>query len=393
MVRIDPVRLTQQLVCCPSITPAEAGALGVLHTALESIGFTCQRLTFESEGTAPVENLYARWGAAGPAIGFAGHTDVVPVGDAAAWRFDPFGGMIESDILYGRGAADMKSGIAAFIAAASRVVTDGPDGAICLIITGDEEGPAVNGTVRLVEWMRRQDERIDACLVGEPSSTQTLGDNIKIGRRGSMNIRLTTTGVQGHAAYPHLADNAASRMVHLLSAIVDTPLDEGSAYFEPSTLAVTSIDVGNPATNIIPGRATACINIRFNDLHSSTALRDWLDERLSAVDSGYSLSVRVSGESFLTPQGPFTELVASAAREVTGIQPALSTGGGTSDARFIKDLCPVVELGVVNKSIHKVDEHVALSDITGLTDIYERILRGYFSQSQSAAGEPREAAG
>ena len=394
MPPLDPVKLTQDLICCPSVTPAEAGALDVLQGALESIGFACTRLTFEEEGTAPVDNLHARWGEGRPAIAFAGHTDVVPPGDPEAWRFDPFGGVIENDVLYGRGAADMKSGIAAFAAAASRVIAQAPPkGAISLIITGDEEGPAVNGTVKLVSWMRAQGEEIDACIVGEPSSAERLGDGVKIGRRGSLHAQLVATGVQGHSAYPHLADNAATRLIHLLGAIVDEPLDGGTEHFEPSNLAVTNIEIGNRAKNVIPGRAAASINIRFNDLHTGETLRDWLNQRLAAVDSGYSLSTHVSAEPFLTRPGPLTRIVQEAVRAVTGKVPELSTGGGTSDARFVKDLCPVVEVGVVNKSIHKVDEHVALSDITGLTDIYERVLRAFFAAEQPARSAPREAAG
>lgn len=386
MAPIDPIALTQALVRCPSVTPAEAGALDVLQRALEGVGFACSRLPFEAEGTPTVDNLYARWGGAGPAIGFAGHTDVVPVGDAAAWKFDPFAAIIEDGLLYGRGSADMKSGIGAFAAAAARQIAESPpEGSISLIITGDEEGPAINGTAKLVSWMQQQCERLDACIVGEPSSIERLGDGIKIGRRGSINIELMATGVQGHSAYPHLADNAASRLVRLLAAVVDTPLDQGSAHFEPSNLAITTIDVGNRATNVIPGRAKANINIRFNDHFTSETVLAWLKERLNAVDPGYSLDVRVTGESFLTEPGVFSGIVADAVADVAGIQPKLSTGGGTSDARFIKDLCPVVELGVINKSIHKVDEHVALADIEGLTAMYERVLRRFFATGRTGA--------
>ncbi len=379
MSSIDPVALTQQLVRCPSVTPADAGALGVLQAALEPLGFDCQRLTFTEEGTASVDNLYARWGSSGPAIAFAGHTDVVPVGDEGAWTVDPFGAVIKDGILYGRGSADMKSGIAAFIAAAARLIDRAPpQGSISLIITGDEEAAAINGTVKLVDWMRRQGERVDACIVGEPSSIDRLGDGIKIGRRGSLNAKLVVEGVQGHSAYPHLADNAATRMVRLLAAIIDTPLDHGSDHFEPTNLAVTSIDIGNPATNVIPGRAEAAINVRFNDLHTGASVQKWLKDRFDAVDPDYALSFKLTGESFLTQTGPFTDIVGTAVEDVIGSRPEMTTGGGTSDGRFIKDICPVVELGVINKSIHKVDEHVSLANISGLTEIYDRVLTRFF---------------
>lgn len=379
MSSIDPVRLTQQLVRCPSVTPADAGALDVLQAALEPLGFACLRLTFTEEGTAPVDNLYARWGGPGPAIAFAGHTDVVPVGDEGAWTVDPFGAEIKDGILYGRGSADMKSGIAAFIAAAARLIKRStPQGSISLIITGDEEAAAINGTVKLVDWMREHGEHVDACIVGEPSSIDRLGDGIKIGRRGSLNAKLVVEGVQGHSAYPHLADNAATRMVRLLAAIIDTPLDHGSDHFEPTNLAVTSIDIGNPATNVIPGRAEAAINIRFNDHHTGASVQKWLKDRFDAVDPNYTLTFKLTGESFLTQTGPFTDLVGDAVEDIVGSRPEMTTGGGTSDGRFIKDLCPVVELGVINKSIHKVDEHVSLADITGLTDIYDRVLARFF---------------
>jgi len=379
MGSVDPIALTQQLVRCPSVTPAEAGALDRLQSVLEPLGFDCQRLVFSQKGTEPVDNLYARWGKGGPAIGFAGHTDVVPVGDPAAWTVDPFGAEIKDGILYGRGSADMKSGIAAFVAAAARLIERAPpDGSISLLITGDEEAAAINGTVKLVAWMKDRGERIDACIVGEPSSIDRLGDGIKIGRRGSMNVKLSVEGTQGHSAYPHLADNAATRMVRLLAAVIDTPLDDGSAHFEPSNLAVTSIDIGNTATNIIPGRAQAAINIRFNDHHTGESVRTWLKQKFDAIDPDYRMDVKISGEAFLTQTGAFTEIVGSAVADIAGTPPDMTTGGGTSDGRFIKDLCPVVELGVINKTIHKVDEHVSLADITGLTDMYERVLLRFF---------------
>lgn len=379
MAEIDPVTLTQDLVRCPSVTPLDEGALGILQSALEPLGFVCERLVFQEPGTEPVDNLYARWGTSGPTIGFAGHTDVVPVGDEGAWSHRPFNADIADGLLYGRGAADMKSGIAAFVAAAARLIERAPpDGSIALIITGDEEALAVNGTVKMVDWMQARGERVDFCLVGEPSSTERLGDAIKIGRRGSMNARLAVEGIQGHSAYPHLADNAASRMVRLLGAIVDEPLDEGSEHYEPSNLAITSIDIGNKATNIIPGRAEAAINVRFNDHHSGASVQKWLTDRFETVDDRFSLSCRISGEPFFTPPGQYTELVANAVSDIVGQRPHFSTGGGTSDGRFIKDICPVIELGVINASIHKVDEHVATADIVGLSRIYERALERFF---------------
>ncbi len=357
---VDPVGLAQALVRCPSVTPAEAGALDLLQQTLEGLGFRCWRLPFQAPETARVDNLYARWGdGAGRAIGFAGHSDVVPVGDVVGWTSDPFGGVICDGRLIGRGAADMKAAIACFIADAERFLARRAaafDGRIALIITGDEEGPSVNGTKPMLAWMKDRGERLGACIVGEPTSQATLGDMIKIGRRGSMTGRLTVHGVQGHSAYPHLADNPVHRLIRMLDALTRDPLDAGTAHFQPSTLQVTSIDVGNPASNLIPAAAHALFNIRFNDAHSSESLRRWLSERLDGVGGRYELQIDVSGESFLTPPGRLSEILASAVEEVTGRRPELSTTGGTSDARFIKDHCPVAEFGMVGRSMHKVDE-------------------------------------
>jgi succinyl-diaminopimelate desuccinylase len=380
---IDPVALTQALIRCPSVTPAEAGALDLLERTLTGLGFRCWRLPFQAPDTVRVDNLYARWGEGqGPAFAFAGHTDVVPVGDEAGWSSDPFAATIRDGKLIGRGAADMKAAIACFAAAAERFLArrgrDFP-GRIALLITGDEEGPSVNGTKPMLGWLSEQSERLDACLVGEPTNPESLGDMVKIGRRGSMSGWLTVHGVQGHSAYPHLADNPVHRLVRMLDAITRAPLDEGTGHFQPSTLQVTSVDVGNPATNVIPAAARAIFNIRFNDAHSSASLERWLKERFAAVGGRYELRLHVSGESFLTPPGALSEIMVRAIEEVTGRKPELSTTGGTSDARFIKDYCPVAEFGMVGRTMHKVDEEVALADIARLAAIYERILDGFFA--------------
>ncbi|MSO70936.1 MAG: succinyl-diaminopimelate desuccinylase [Alphaproteobacteria bacterium] len=376
----DPVALAQALIRCPSVTPHEGGALDLLERTLTPLGFTCNRLRFEAEGTPPVENLYARFGDRAPHFCFAGHTDVVPEGARAQWSVDPFAGKISDGALWGRGAADMKGAIAAFVGAAARIVAKGrPQGSISLLITGDEEGPAVNGTKKVLDWLKARGEKLDACVVGEPSCPQALGDAIKIGRRGSLNGVLTVEGVQGHAAYPHLADNPVHRLVAMLSALLKEPLDLGSEAFEPSTLQITSVDVGNIATNVIPARANAMFNARFNDLHSGASLETHLRRQLDAVGGGYELAVSVSGESFLTPPGGFAELVAGAVAETLGRRPDFSTSGGTSDARFIKDHCPVVEFGLVGATMHKVDERVSVKDIEALARVYERVLERFFA--------------
>ena len=383
MAGLDPLQLTQSLIRCPSVTPAEAGALDLLERTLRTIGFRCWRLPFQAQGSAAVDNLYARWGEGeGPAFAFAGHSDVVPVGDAAGWSSDPFGAVIRDGRLIGRGAADMKAAIACFAAAAERFLARrGPGfaGRIALLITGDEEGPSVNGTKPMLGWLKEQGERLDACLVGEPTNPEALGDMIKIGRRGSMSGYLTVHGVQGHSAYPHLADNPVHRLIRMLESITRDPLDAGTAHFQPSTLQVTSVDVGNPASNVIPAAARAIFNIRFNDAHSSASLTRWLRERFAAVGGRYELKLHVSGESFLTPPGALSDVVSRAIEQVTGRRPELSTTGGTSDARFIKDYCPVAEFGMVGRTMHKVDEEVALADIERLARIYERVLDGFFA--------------
>ncbi len=378
---LDPVELAAELIRRPSVTPKDEGALPYLAQVLERLGFACHLQEFTEPGTEPVLNLYARIGREGRNLCFAGHTDVVPPGNLAAWSISPFAGRIDGTTLHGRGAADMKGAVACFAAACARFLAErGPgfDGSISLLITGDEEGVSINGTRKLLEWITARGERLDACIVGEPTNARVLGDMVKIGRRGSMNGRLTVEGVQGHTAYPHLADNAAHRLVAMLQALIAAPLDEGTAHFQPSTLQVSTIDIGNPAPNVIPGLARATFNIRFNDRWTSDSLKDWLKQKLDAVGGRYSLDFHVSGESFLTPPGPFSALVASAIEHVTGRKPELSTTGGTSDARFIHSYCPIAEFGLVGITMHKVDEQVALADMAALTEIYRTLLDLYF---------------
>ncbi|HEX6978638.1 MAG TPA: succinyl-diaminopimelate desuccinylase [Alphaproteobacteria bacterium] len=382
MARLDPVELTQALIRCPSVTPKDDGAIDVVRAAVEPLGFDCHRLRFSAEGTPDIDNLYARLGTGGRHFCFAGHTDVVPPGDPAGWTVDPFKGEIVDGYVYGRGAADMKGAIAAFCAAAERFVEKrGRDfgGSISLLITGDEEGPAINGTAKVLDWIARRGERIDACVVGEPTNQRRLGDMAKIGRRGSMNIRLTAIGQQGHVAYPHLADNPNHRLVRMLAALTGEELDQGTEYFQASSLQVTTIDVGNPTTNLIPARATAGINIRFNDRHTSRSLTEWIKRRIESVGGRYELEISVSGEAFLTPPGPLSELLVDAVESVVGLRPELSTTGGTSDARFIRAYAPVIEFGLVSLTMHKVDERAAVDDIRNLAAIYEAMLERFFA--------------
>jgi succinyl-diaminopimelate desuccinylase len=379
---VDPVDLTARLIRCPSVTPFEGGALDLLAQVLSGAGFECTRVDRDR-----TPNLFARWGekAHPRTFGFNGHTDVVPAGDTSAWTADPFGGEIRAGQLWGRGATDMKSGVAAFAAAACDLVRATPpaDGAIILAITGDEEGDATDGTVALLDWMRGQGEQMGVCLVGEPTSQERLGDMMKIGRRGSMTAKFTATGVQGHSAYPHRARNPVHAMARLMDRLACHELDKGTGHFDASTLAVTTIDTGNPASNVIPARCTATVNIRFNDAHSSETLTFWLETEAKhvaeATGCAISMDVRVSGESFLTPPGLLSALVSNAVRAETGADPALSTSGGTSDARFVKDHCPVVEFGLPGKTMHQVDERVAVEDIRLLKTVYGRILRDYFA--------------
>ena len=377
---IDPVRLARALIRCPSVTPKDAGALGVLEDALKPLGFSCQRLAFEENGAARVENLFAQLGHGAPLFCFAGHTDVVPPGDASLWRHDPFGAEIDGGMLYGRGAADMKSAIAAFVAAVERCPAKG---AIALLITGDEEGDAVNGTRKVLGWLEDKAIRIGHAIVGEPSSVAFVGDHIKIGRRGSLNFRATVEGTQGHAAAPERALNPIPAMAELVTKLTNLKLDDGSDHFGPSTLAFTSIDVGNPANNVIPAAARAMFNIRFNDRHTPQSLSRLIQKIAADVAMDTACTVRLdaslSGAAFVTEPGPFTALVCRAVRSVTGRTPEFSTGGGTSDARFIKDHCPVAELGLSNATMHKADECVAVADIETLTRIYAALLDAYFA--------------
>lgn len=372
------VDLTQRLIRCPSVTPAEGGALDLLETELSSFGFDCERLPF-GDGDARIDNLFARIGTSGPHFCFAGHTDVVPVGDTADWRHDPFSGTIDGGNLFGRGAADMKGGVAAFVAAAARFLksSDNP-GSISLLITGDEEGDAINGTVKMVEWVKEHGHIPDACLVGEPTNPNAIGDVIKNGRRGSLSCRLTVDGVQGHVAYPHLADNPISRLTAMLAPVNGCELDGGNAFFDPSTANVTTIDVGNQAGNVIPARASATFNIRFNTEHTAESLIAWLEEHFARVGGNWDAQWRASAHPFLTEPGHLTETIATAAEQVTGRRPTLSTTGGTSDARFITAICPVAEFGLIGKTMHKVDEHVAVADVDLLADIYTVVLEQFF---------------
>jgi len=381
MTSVDPVALTADLIRCPSVTPEEGGALVVLERLLSGAGFACTRVD-----RGGIANLYARWGVRGAirSFGFNGHTDVVPVGDVAAWTQDPFGAAVVDGWIYGRGASDMKSAVAAFAAAAVDFVrATPPDGAVILAITGDEEGEAQHGTVALLDWMALNGERITHCLVGEPTCPDVLGEMMKIGRRGSLTCWFTAVGVQGHSAYPHRARNPMSAMVRLLARLEAEPLDEGSSHFDASTLVVTTVDCGNPATNVIPARGTATVNIRFNDLHSGASVSEWLRGHAAAVaaETGVAIAARisVSGESFLTPPGDLSALVARAVEAETGRVPVASTSGGTSDARFVKSHCPVVEFGLVGRTMHQVDERVEVAQIHALKAIYGRILREYFA--------------
>lgn len=381
----DPLAIAVELIRCPSVTPAEAGSLGVLEKYLGPLGFRCERMRFSAEGTPDVDNLYARIGTEAPHFCFAGHTDVVPVGEA--WTVDPFAAEIKDGRLYGRGAADMKSAVAAFAAAAERIVRAGFKGSISLLITGDEEGPSINGTVKMLQALADRGETIDHCLVGEPTSVERLGDMAKIGRRGSINGWLTVNGTQGHVAYPHLADNPVPRLLEMLRRLDAHVLDEGTDHFQPSNFEITSVDVGNTATNVIPGSARAVFNIRFNDLHTGASLGTWMRSICDAVTAemggSYTLKTVTSGEAFLTAPGDFSALIARSIEKVTGIAPELSTTGGTSDARFIRAYAPVVEFGLPNATMHKADENTDVNEISRLADVYEEILRGYFGGAVS----------
>ncbi len=378
---VDAVKLTADLVRCASVTPVEGGALLLLDKLLTEAGFETTRVD-----RGEVCNLFARWGSGnnGRTFGFNGHTDVVPIGNRADWTQDPFGAEIIDGFMYGRGTTDMKSGVAAFAAAAIDFVRDTPpDGSIVLAITGDEEAEAVDGTVALLDWMEAKGERIDHCLVGEPTSPNTMGEMMKIGRRGSMTGFFEARGVQGHSAYPHRAKNPVHAMGQLVAALAGAELDAGTEHFDPSTLAVTTFDTGNPATNVIPASCKMTVNIRFNDSHTGKSLSAWLEAQAAEIEAatgvGFSLNVKISGESFFTPPGELSGLVAKAVQAQTGVVPEMSTSGGTSDARFVKNHCPVVEFGLVGKTMHQVDERVEVVQITQLKAIYSQILRDYFA--------------
>lgn len=378
---LDPLPLAQALIRCPSVTPADAGALDVLQAALESLGFRCERLVFRAPGTPDIDNLYARLGEAAPNFCFAGHTDVVPVGDRAGWTVDPFAADIIGDSLYGRGAADMKAAIAAFVSAAARFTARRGrafGGSISLLITGDEEGPSINGTVKVLEHLAARGETLDYCVVGEPTNPLQLGEMIKVGRRGSLNGVLRVLGIQGHVGYPHLARNPIPDLLRLLLAIQAPKLDDGYPHFQASNLEIVTVDVGNTATNVIPAVATGAFNIRFNPTWSGASLEAWLRARLDETGHAYELNCTCSAEPFLTQAGPFVDLVAGAVQDVLGRAPELSTTGGTSDARFISRYCPVAEFGLIGQTMHKVDERAKVTDIAKLTDIYLRILERQF---------------
>jgi succinyl-diaminopimelate desuccinylase len=384
----DPVALAQALIRCESVTPHEAGALTLLQRILKGAGFTCHRMTFTEPGTPDVENLYARLGTAAPNLCFAGHTDVVPPGDEAAWSVPPFAAEVRDGALYGRGAVDMKGAVACFVAAALRLLaksSGGPKGSLSLLITGDEEGPSINGTAKVLDWLKERGETLDACLVGEPSCQKVLGDEIKIGRRGSLNGELIVKGRQGHAAYPHIADNPIPKLARMIDRLSALKLDSGTQRFEPSHIAVTVISVPNTASNVIPGQARAVFNVRYNDAHTRASIEKRVAECCEAaaeeVGAKFLLTFSGTGDVFLTEPGHLVEAMAQAAREITGHAAKLSTSGGTSDARFIKDHCPVVEFGLVNATIHQVDEHVPVADLETLTRIYERFITDFFARA------------
>jgi succinyl-diaminopimelate desuccinylase len=377
---VTALDLCRSLVRCPSVASEDNGALGVLGAALSEAGFATERVKFSAPGTPDIDNLYARIGASAPYLVFAGHTDVVPVGDAARWRFDPFGAEIADGAVWGRGTADMKGGVAAFAAAACAFVARGmPKGSIGFLITGDEEGPAINGTEKLLRWAYDKGQRFDHCIVGEPTSTEALGDTIKIGRRGSLNATLNALGRQGHAAYPERAENPIPNLMRLLDALIAPPLDKGTAHFDPSNLEIVSVDTSNPAFNVIPAEVRARINVRFNDLWEPKKLEAELRQRLDAVAARYALDLEpCNALAFLTEPRSFTKLVADAVDKKTGRKPALSTSGGTSDARFIRAYCPVLEFGLLGTTAHMVDEHITIAELAGLTEIYAAILEDYF---------------
>lgn len=383
----DPVALTQALIRFESVTPAEGGALTFLQEILTAQGFTCHRMTFSEPGTPDIENLYARLGTASPNLCYAGHTDVVPPGDIKAWSSPPFSGELRDGQVWGRGAVDMKGSVGCFVAAVARLLaadTLPKNGSISLLITGDEEGPSINGTMKVLDWLKAHHETLDACLVGEPSNPKALGDEIKIGRRGSMNGELVVYGKQGHSAYPAKSDNPIPKLARFIDRLASAPIDQGTANFEASNCQVTVISVPNTAANVIPAEARATFNIRYNDLWRRPSIEDWVrlqcDAAAGSTGARYEVSFSGTGDVFLTKPGPLVDTLVAAIKDVTGRTPALTTSGGTSDARFIKDHCPVIEFGLVNETIHRVDERVSVADLEALTKIYERFIAGYFSR-------------
>lgn len=385
----DPVELTRALVKCESVTPADDGALDLLQSILEDAGFSCERMVFSDPNSYDVDNLYARIGTASPHLCFAGHTDVVPPGDLSLWTHPPFAGDIADGNLYGRGTADMKGGVAAFVAATLRYLKSNngkpPAGSLSFLITGDEEADAINGTVKMLARLKERGEILDACLVGEPSNPKQVGDMLKIGRRGSSNCTITVHGKQGHVAYPQLADNPVPKLVHILQHLTNAELDNGSDNFEPTRLQTTILDVPNRATNVIPVSAQATFNIRYNDNWTRNSIEAWVKDTIKSATAGldvrYDLKFSGNGEVFLTKPGPLVNTLTSAVEKVTGRKPKLSTGGGTSDARFIQDACPVVEFGLVNETIHEIDEHVSVENLEKLTKIYEAFIDGFLSSA------------
>jgi succinyl-diaminopimelate desuccinylase len=382
----DPVQILQDLIRCPSITPQDAGALDVLQNLLTKAGFTCHRLPFNEQNTPEIDNLFARIGTSAPHFCFAGHTDVVPVGDVKDWTHPPFAAEIHDGQIYGRGATDMKGSNAAFTAAAIEFVNTNPKfkGSISFLITGDEEGPAINGTIKVLKWMKENDHLPDHCLVGEPTCVDQLGDTIKIGRRGSLSFIVTVEGKQGHVAYPNKTDNPIAKLARFVDRISTTPLDNGNIHFDPSSLAVTTFDVGNPATNVVPARATAKFNIRFSTEHHYETLKTWVAAHIEKVKDElggkWSVTSNEGAEAFITEPGDFVQLVQKAVREETGLTPVLSTTGGTSDARFIKNFCPVLEFGPTNATIHQVDERIGVEELKATTRVYARVLTSYFKR-------------
>ena len=381
---LDPVTILQDLIRCPSVTPHEGGALSYLDKLLKGSGFACHRLVFKDNNTPDIDNLFARFGSDGPHLCFAGHTDVVPQGDETLWTHAPFAAEIRDGKIFGRGATDMKGSVAAFAVAAMDFVRENPKfkGSISFLITGDEEGPAINGTAKVLEWMKAQGQLPDHCLVGEPSCAERLGDTIKIGRRGSISFVVTVDGKQGHAAYPQKSDNPIPKLARLIDRISTARLDDGNQHFDPSTLAVTSFDVGNPATNVIPSRAVAKFNVRYSTEHDFASLKAWVDQEIAAVKAelggAWSVSSSEGAEAFITEPGAFVELMQKSVEAETGIRPKLSTSGGTSDARFVKDYCPVLEFGPTNATIHQTDENIDIEELKATTRIYRRVIESYF---------------